>query len=41
MMNATIFMMTTMAVTFAKGEKVDHVGGKVNEVLRRFTVGKE
>jgi len=37
MMNATIFMMTSMAVTFAKGEKIDHVGGKVNEVLRRFS----
>jgi len=37
MMNATIFMMTSMALTFAKGEKIDYVGGKVNDVLRRFS----
>lgn len=37
MMNATIFMLTSMAVTFAKGEKIDHIGGKVNEVLRQFS----
>ena len=41
MMNATIFMMTSMAVTFAKGEKIDHVGGKVNKILRRFSTEKE
>lgn len=41
MMNATIFMMTSMAVTFAKGEKIDRVGGKVNAVLRRFSAAKE
>ena len=40
MMNGTIFMMTSMAVTFAKGEKIDNVGGKVNEVLRRFSAAK-
>ncbi len=41
MMNATIFMMTSMAVTFAKGEKIDHVGGKVNQVLRQFAAEKD
>jgi hypothetical protein len=41
MMNATLFMMTSMAVTFAKGEKVDHVAGKVREVLRRFADDKD
>jgi len=37
MMNATIFMLTSMAVTFAKGDKIDHVGGQVRQVLRRFS----
>jgi hypothetical protein len=41
MMNATIFMLTSMAATFAKGEKIDHVGSKVNEVLKRFSKGKD
>ncbi|MGC4367020.1 DUF5677 domain-containing protein [Hydrogenophaga sp. R2] len=36
MMNATVFMLTSMAVTFAKGEKVDHIGAQVNQVLRKF-----
>jgi len=40
MMNSTLFMMTSMAVTFAKGEKIDHVGGKVNAVLRRLSAEK-
>lgn len=37
MMNSTMFMLTSMAVTFAKGEKVDHIGDKVNSLLRRFS----
>jgi hypothetical protein len=41
MMNATIFMMTSMAVTFAKGEKVDEIAGKVNAVLRQFATEKD
>jgi Family of unknown function (DUF5677) len=40
MMSATVFMLTSMAVTFAKGEKIDHVGGKVSQVLRRFSKDK-
>lgn len=41
MMNATIFMMTSMAVTFARGQQVDHIAGKVNAVLRQFAADKE
>jgi hypothetical protein len=41
MLNATIFMMTSMTVTFAQGEKIDHVAAKVNEVLRRFSKDKD
>lgn len=41
MMNATLFMMTSMAVTFAKGEKIDHIGGKVNQILRRLSEDKD
>jgi hypothetical protein len=40
MMSATVFMLTSMAVTFSKGEKIDHVGGKVSQVLRRFLEDK-
>lgn len=41
MMNATIFMMTSMAVTFAKGDRVDEIAGKVNAVLRQFAADKD
>jgi hypothetical protein len=41
MMNATLFMLTSMAVTFAKGEKIDYIGGEVNEVLRRLMEEKK
>lgn len=41
MMNATLFMLTAVAVAFSKGEKIAPVAGKVRDVLRRFSNADE